>query len=87
MQKELNLAVFVEQAEYINHADFNRWVVEHPREESIIKKLISPGAKLITGPRGCGKTTLLLKSLYEAPEKNVLAVYVNFKTSLKMEPL
>lgn len=87
MQKELNLAVFVEQAEYINHSDFNRWVVEHPREEAIIKKLISPGAKLITGPRGCGKTTLLLKSLYEAPEKNVLAIYVNFKTSLKMEPL
>jgi ABC-type iron transport system FetAB ATPase subunit len=87
VQKELNLAVFVEQAEYINHSDFNRWVVEHPREEAIIKKLISPGAKLITGPRGCGKTTLLLKSLYEAPEKNVLAIYVNFKTSLKMEPL
>ena len=87
MQKELNLAVFVEQAEYINHSDFNRWVVEHPREEAIVKKLISPGAKLITGPRGCGKTTLLLKSLYEAPEKNVLAIYVNFKTSLKMEPL
>ncbi len=87
MQKELNLAIFVEQAEYIPPADFGRWVVDHPQEENIVKKLISPGAKLLTGPRGCGKTTLLLKSLYEASDKNVLAVYVNFKTSLKMEPL
>lgn len=87
MQKELDLAVFVEQAEYINKADFGRWVVDHPQEESIIKKLTSPGAKLLTGPRGCGKTTLLLKALHEATSKNVFAIYVNYKTSLKMEPL
>jgi hypothetical protein len=87
MQNELDLAMFVEQAEYINPDDFGRWVVEHPQEDTIVKKLISPGAKLITGPRGCGKTTLLLKSLHVALRKNVLAVYVNYKTSLKMEPL
>lgn len=87
MQKELDLAVFVEQAEYIPPDDFSRWMVEHPQEDSIIKKLISPGAKLITGPRGCGKTTVLLKSLHLAPKKKVLAAYVNFKNSLKMEPL
>lgn len=87
MQSELDLAIFVEQAEYIPSLEFERWVVEHPQEESIVKKLISPGAKLLTGPRGCGKTTLLLKSLYQASNKNVLAIYVNYKTSLKMEPL
>ena len=87
MQNDLDLAVFVEQAEYISPDDFGKWVVEHPQEESIIRKLISPGAKLITGPRGCGKTTLLLKALHKAKEKSVLAIYVNFKTSLKMEPL
>jgi len=56
MQRELNLAVFVEQAEYIQPEDFGKWGVAHPQENAIIKKLISPGAKLITGPRGCGKT-------------------------------
>lgn len=87
MDKELDLAVFVEQAEYLQPEDFQKWVVAHPQEDAIIKKLISPGAKLITGPRGCGKTTILLKSQGAASNKSVLAPYVNFKTSLKLEPL
>jgi ABC-type iron transport system FetAB ATPase subunit len=86
-QTEIDLSVFVEQAEYIRHADFGRWTVDHPQENIIVKKMTSPGAKLITGPRGCGKTTILLKSLEAALSKKILAPYVNFKTSLKMEPL
>lgn len=83
----LDLGVFVEQAEYISPEDFAKWTVSHPQEKSILKKLVSSGAKLITGPRGSGKTTLMLKALHSVAESDVLAIYVNFKTSLKLEPL
>lgn len=54
----------------------------------IVKKLCQGGAKLLTGPRGCGKTTLLLRAHSEMRrKKGVFSIYVNFKTSLKIEPL
>lgn len=84
------LDVFIEQAEYIERKNFNKWYATHPDEEDIIKKLTQIGAKLITGPRGSGKTTLLLKAHYqllESKTESVLPVYVNFKASLKLEPL
>ncbi|UUC52236.1 hypothetical protein NOX82_10075 [Pseudomonas citronellolis] len=83
----IQLEIFLEQAEYLDKSNFSNWSVEHPQEKAIIKKLISPGAKLITGPRGCGKTTLLLKSYEEALPSGTLPIYVNFKASLKLEPL
>lgn len=53
-----------------------------------MKKLCQGGAKLLTGPRGCGKTTLLLKAHdYMRRKKGEFSIYVNFKTSLKIEPL
>ncbi|MCY6356003.1 hypothetical protein [Clostridium sp. ZS2-4] len=83
-------SIFIEQAEYINTDLFQKWNIEHPDEGIIIKKLSQGGAKLITGPRGCGKTTLMLKTYYNLCSKKkgtTLAIYVNFKTSLKIEPL
>lgn len=80
--------VFTEQAEYIDSANLENWHIEHPNEKLIMKKLCQGGAKLLTGPRGCGKTTLLLKAYNEMKHrKDVFSVYVNFKTSLKIEPL
>ena len=80
--------VFTEQAEYIDNANLENWHIEHPNERLIMKKLCQGGAKLLTGPRGCGKTTLLLKAYNEMRHrKDVFSVYVNFKTSLKIEPL
>lgn len=80
--------VFTEQAEYIENSDLKNWHIEHPNEKLILKKLCQGGAKLLTGPRGCGKTTLLLKAYNEMSyRKDVFSVYVNFKTSLKIEPL
>lgn len=80
--------VFTEQAEYIDSANLENWHIEHPNEKLIMKKLCQGGAKLLTGPRGCGKTTLLLKAYNEMRHrKDVFSVYVNFKTSLKIEPL
>jgi DNA polymerase III delta prime subunit len=82
--------LFTEQAEYIDETALLKWTIEQPDENTIIRKLSQGGAKLITGPRGCGKTTLMLKTCYKlwADSKAVsLPIYVNFKSSLKLEPL
>lgn len=88
-QDPSQLDLFVEQAEYIADNDFEQWTVSHPDEHLIIKKLSQSGAKLVTGPRGCGKTTLLLKvhrDLCANPAERTLSIYVNFKASLRLEP-
>ena len=81
---------FVEQAEYIDEEAFLTLNATHPEEESIIRRLGAGGAKLLVGPRGCGKTTLMLKAYYHllrTERVNTLPIYVNFKLSLKLEPL
>ncbi|TMO70145.1 hypothetical protein CWC17_18775 [Pseudoalteromonas sp. S3785] len=85
-----NNSVFIEQAEYIQPADFIEWSSDHPNEDVIIKRLTQSGAKLLTGPRGCGKTTLMLKAYNKLSKKGqsgAFPVYVNFKSSLKLEPV
>lgn len=87
---ELFDRAFVEQAEYLEANDLLRWSAQHPREAELIRKLTGGGAKLITGPRGCGKTTLMLKAYHQMHERGAsasFAVYVNYKASLKLEPL
>lgn len=82
------LDLFTEQAEYIEKDAFEKWTTTHIDEELYIKKLSQGGAKLIVGPRGCGKTTLMLKTYYSCLKtKATLGIYVNFKSSLKLEPL
>lgn len=86
----IDLEIFTEQAEYISDPLFKKWAVSHKNESSVIKKLCHGGAKLITGPRGCGKTTLMLKAynkLIRSKRSAALPIYVNFKSSLKLEPL
>ncbi|MBB5047568.1 energy-coupling factor transporter ATP-binding protein EcfA2 [Rhodopseudomonas rhenobacensis] len=81
---------FIEQAEYIQEDSFNALSAEHPDEDSIVRRLSVGGAKLLVGPRGCGKTTLMLKAYYSllrSSQPTTLPVYVNFKLSLKLEPL
>lgn len=81
------LDLFIEQAEYIPRELFEEWTVHHLHEKSIINKLKQSGAKLLVGPRGCGKTTLMLKAYYSANENHTFGVYINYKSSLKLEPL
>ena len=79
--------IFTEQAEYIASDEFDRVLVEHPNEAALLKKLTQGGAKLITGPRGCGKTTLMLKAYRQMlTDDSVLPIYVNFRRSLALEP-
>lgn len=83
-------ANFIEQAEYIGEDAFLALSAVHPDEDTIIRRLSVGGAKLLVGPRGCGKTTLMLKAFYSllrAPSASTLPIYVNFKLSLKLEPL
>lgn len=85
-----NSGVFIEQAEYISPDDFIEWSSDHPNEDVILKKLTQAGAKLLTGPRGCGKTTLMLKAYNKLSKNGVggaFPIYVNFKSSLKLEPV
>ena len=82
--------IFTEQAEYLSGSAFKRWSISHQNEADTMRKLTQAGAKLITGPRGCGKTTLMLKAfdkLMTSKKGNGFPVYVNFKSSLKLEPL
>lgn len=81
--------VFVEQAEYLQDESFKQWNAEHPEEARIVRKLTQGGAKLISGPRGCGKTTLMLKAFHGMinNEDAAFPVYVNFKRALRIEPI
>ena len=82
--------IFTEQAEYLSGSSFKKWSVSHQNEADTLRKLTQAGAKLITGPRGCGKTTLMLKAfskLITNPKGSGFPVYVNYKSSLKLEPL
>lgn len=81
---------FVEQAEYIDTEHFIELSADHPQEEAILKRLTGGGAKLLIGPRGSGKSTLMLKAYYKMLQQRPmqsLPVYVNFKLALKLEPL
>jgi GTPase SAR1 family protein len=82
--------IYVEQAEYLPPESFQAYTINHPKETEIVRKLIAGGAKLLVGPRGCGKTTLMLRAFYQMlhdTQAKTLPVYVNFKLSLKLEPL
>ena len=86
----INEEVFTEQAEYLSQDSFQKWSTSLHEEGNILRKLSQAGAKLITGPRGCGKTTLLLKvnnKLLKDSNSTALPIYVNYKSSLKLEPL
>lgn len=82
--------IFTEQAEFLSTKNLVGWSADHPKEGLILKKISGPGSHLITGPRGCGKTTLLLKAYQKtikARSSGSFPIYVNYKLSLKLEPL
>lgn len=80
---------FIEQAEYIDRQKFLSLAADHPYETDIMRKLMGGGAKLLVGPRGCGKSTLMRKAYFNLLENHAsktIPIYVNFKLALKMEP-
>lgn len=75
--------------DFTSEDQFLKCYTETDRERDIINKLNGPGAHLIEGPRGVGKSTLLKKAELESDsfyaKNKVLAVYVNFKVSLLVD--
>ncbi|MGR9506344.1 ORC-CDC6 family AAA ATPase [Rhizobium leguminosarum] len=74
------------RAEDLTEADLRSTFQESARDNDIIGKLKGPGAHLLEGPRGVGKSTMLRKAELELDENwaktRTLGVYVNFKASL-----
>lgn len=77
------------RAEDFTDEDFINCFTETDRERDIITKLKGPGAHLLEGPRGVGKSSLLKKAELELddefPHSKIVGVYVNFKASLLVE--
>lgn len=79
---------FEERADFLSEEDINNWTVETSYFNKIQDKLIKPGAKLLVGPRGTGKTHIM-KYTYQRCENNnnfPLAIYVSFGKYYHLEP-
>ena len=90
--EQLDLSVFdnseyEERADYLSEQQLKDWTAESDHFNHIQRKLIQVGAKLITGPRGTGKTHQMkcahTKCTYN--EKLPLSVYVTFNHYLRLE--
>ena len=81
-------SVFEERAEHLTANEIDAWSVNSTNDQRVLKKLRGPGAKLLIGPRGCGKSMLLRRAYYQiARDGNALPAYVNYAKSLALEPL
>jgi hypothetical protein len=81
-------SVFEERAENLNRTELTSWTQETTRSKEILLKLKGPGAKLLSGPRGCGKSTYLRKAYFDLLQAgDTLSVYINYARSLALEPL
>lgn len=62
--------------------------VEGPAKD-IVTELLAQGAKLLVGPRGCGKTHLMKYAWAQSISNNRLpfAIYLSFNRYLRLEPL
>lgn len=79
--------VFEQRAEYLSAQELESWTRLTAREEGIVKKLMGPGAKLLVGPRGCGKSTLMRLAYFRLIESTEsFPIYVNYARSLALEP-
>jgi len=86
--ERLIASVFEERAEYLSAAELEQWTVTSSQDARILSKLKGPGAKLLSGPRGCGKSSFLRRAYFEMlQEGQTLPAYVNFSRSLALEPI
>ncbi|MEZ9317655.1 zinc ribbon domain-containing protein [Vibrio lentus] len=94
MQEQLGIDLSVfdnseyeERADYLSQAQLSGWTADSKHFQHIQKKLIQVGAKLITGPRGTGKTHQM-RCAYETCLNNdqlPLPIYVTFNHYLRLE--
>lgn len=78
---------FEQRAEYLTADELEGWTSLTPREEGVLRKLMGSGAKLLVGPRGCGKSTLMRIAYFRLiSSRESLPIYVNYAKSLALEP-
>lgn len=84
-----NLIDLARAEDFTDDDQFLNCFTETERKRDLIERLKGPGAHLLEGPRGVGKSSLLKKAELELDESytdsKILAVYVNFKASLLVE--
>lgn len=87
IEDALEQAEFEERADYLEFEKLNDWTVTSKHFNNIQKKLIQVGAKLITGPRGTGKTHQMRFAHYSCVNDNSkpLSIYVTFNHYLRLE--
>jgi hypothetical protein len=83
------MAEFEERADQLPLATIDATMAEGAIFKSARKKLLGPGAKLLVGPRGTGKTHLMRHTYLHAMHSDAapLALYANFSRYLNLEPL
>ncbi len=78
-----------ERADYIPLDRLEQETVVTDFYETVHRKLIHTGTKLLSGPRGCGKTHLMRYTYLRCQKQSTLpfAVYASFNRYYRLEPL
>ncbi|GAB2751066.1 hypothetical protein GCM10027039_05840 [Terrabacter koreensis] len=78
---------FEERAENLSAEQFAAWTNVTSFEEKVLSQLTSMSPRLLVGPRGCGKSTLMLLAAERLQQRNrAIPVYVNYGKSMFIEP-
>lgn len=83
------MAEFEERADQLSLEAIDASLADGQIFKSARQKLLAPGAKLLVGPRGTGKTHLMRYTYLHALNTNTspLALYASFNRYLNLEPL
>jgi hypothetical protein len=80
--------IFEQRAEKLSRDALESWTANFTHDAVAIQRLKGQGAKLLIGPRGSGKTTLMRLAYFQLlDESNAFPVYVNYSKSFALEPL
>lgn len=83
------MAEFEERADQLSLEIIEKTLVDGAIFKRARQKLLGPGAKLLVGPRGTGKTHVMRYTYFDAMRtaNAPLALYANFSRYLNLEPL
>ena len=81
-------SLYTLRAEDLTAEELEQWTGFVPEDQSILRRLMGPGPKLLKGPRGSGKSNYLKRAYYKLSERGtVLVAYINYSQHLALEPL
>lgn len=88
-EEEDVVQVYEQRADHLELNAFANNTVLTSDTEDWIRALTGPGAKLLVGPRGCGKTHLMRFAFSECQRnpEHPLAIYTNLNRYYRLEPL